>query len=604
MEEQNIQNCSGDLNADAQIFLKMGQLLQKERSPEAQKLIEAIVNNEKMPLAEKVNRIESLDATEVEKNLSDEKVSKNEINDLIRRKHIVTQEMAVESLSKIKRRYRRATAIFYMFSEYSRIRDFGKATGFLKAKFFLPKIRFNQDTILMMSATLLTEIPHLLSMLTFITEVGWKILNKFEYNLIVQFKRLCETVVILKYESVNYDIPNITESFSILESLFLLCHYKVEYPGIILSSMNVALKQHNKPADKVEMAHSTAKKILHQFGASPSLYNFILALNMQETRRVLGLRDLINIRQEGIINTFDYDCDESAKAAIRGHQNELMVKITNISIEKREAEKVHRFLDKFLKPSEDEPMNCDFSMLSNYYEFNNPKNNLRFSRDKSNMVFFAVNFYTKLLKDFSDFLIGKTQIDGIGEVQLFSINFFYPGVNNLDCNLHKMNENYYNSSDFSRQRFYEMRTLNKDISPSPEEALMMDLIEDLSRITVEIAKKLGHLVVSHKPGDVTATAETYKPMEVNLMMRPDYSNPFYNRRLKNSGFFDNLTLIETMSGLTILLLMAGVFFYDSHLYALMEDEKHIKEQYAKTRDMLEKVADPVTFEKIRRTQSI
>jgi hypothetical protein len=304
---------------EANLYIELGLLLQKTRDAEDSYQVQKIVHSS-LPLQEKIERIRKIDnkllSSDTKKNsvISDEDLLR-----LIRRKGIITEEAAKNNQQFLVPKFLRSGIINYFFREYRKLKKFEKETKIIEVSLFPPRVLISRWVGKSIIPSMQRDANNILSHLNFVLEVGWIILNKLEYNLIKQFKLLCEDIVLSSF-LFQSNKEQMFDKFQKLQKLFLACHYQKEYPYIIESSIKSVLKTYNRPADRIDnIIYSTRNLLL--MDKKPSFFNLVLAFNMVTYRRYFEIHNLIQVTDLGVINTFDFECPEKVRENINDFIN-------------------------------------------------------------------------------------------------------------------------------------------------------------------------------------------------------------------------------------------------------------------------------------------
>ena len=220
--------------------------------------------------------------------------------------------------------------------------------------------------------------------------------------------------------------------------LFLTCQYHSQYPDIIIYSIDRVLERNPDWDYNLEEINKLVKIVLFDSDTRPSLYRFILALNIVKYRQFINFRKLFMAGDYEIINTFDYECDSPVKNKIKNQLEENLRNLVAHLKQKEEIDKLRKYL-----PMADKD-NFDFGKLIHLYEKSNDKKNFRLAVDKENVLLFVQNFYEGYILVFEEFLTGTIEIEKTGnEVKIFTSDFFQFETEKIRVLLKKMaNFNY------------------------------------------------------------------------------------------------------------------------------------------------------------------
>ncbi|OHD53958.1 MAG: hypothetical protein A2Y33_12365 [Spirochaetes bacterium GWF1_51_8] len=571
-----------ELRAESEVYMKIAKLLQKKRDPKASAKVQEIISSA-VPIEEKLARIELIDNEE-----------------LLKKKKIVTSEAAGALLCTIKKPLKKNSVFIYILRDFGRIKEFGKNTGLLNASIIPPKVTIVSKEIMPFLASLQRDVAIMLPILDFVLEIGWMSLEKTDYNLIAVYKKLCEAIQRVTF--TNLSSRGLLESFREVELYFLLCNYMPEYPEIIIASIRGVLRSNQKPEGKVAAATTISRRLLSQSAASQPLYHLIMAMNIAEYRKFFTLKDLILLQPQCVISNFDYDCGDDVRARIRQFVNDNSHMLDTLMREKYDIDKVRRFLREYTLRSQnsDDTERYNFDVIEDFYDTKKPGSSYRFSQDKENMALFALNFFTRFLEEFEDYLIDRVPVEDFGLVKVFDSECFGLEVNKIRNTLQKLSKIVFSCGHLNRMRYYQFKQINRETSPTPQELAAIQHIGELTDIGVDLGEKLGHLMVNHQFDSKLAVApENIRPIEPSFISNNSFSLPYWEKKINFDGYLKGMVFRDSLSRIASLAFLAGLYFYNSHLYALLEKEKKIDQAIFDIRDRLEKVTDVITMEKLK-----
>ncbi|NPV00675.1 MAG: hypothetical protein HPY53_04760 [Brevinematales bacterium] len=571
-----------ELRAESEVYMRIAKLLQKKRDTKTNAKVQEIIAGP-LPIEQKLAQIELIDNEE-----------------LLKKKKIITPQAAEALLCTIKKPIKRNGFFIYMMRDYRRINEFGKATGLVNASLIPPKVGVNVKEILPLLGSLQRDAAIIIPIIDFVLESGWTILDKNDYNLIAEFKKLCEAIQRVVINTMT--ARALLDAFSAVETYFLLCNYMPEYPEIIISSIRHVLRSNQRPEGKIAAATTIARRLLQQTAGSQPLYHLIMSLNMAEYRRFLSLKDLILIQPQGVISNFDFNCGDDIKARIQQFVRDNSSMLDTLMKEKYDVDKVRRFLREYSQRSAnpDDNDRYDFQLIASFYEPKKSGTQYRFAQDKDNMAAFAANYFTRFLDEFEDFLIDRIPIDDFGLVKVFDSECFSLEVNRIRNTLGKLSRVVFSCPHLTRQRYFQFKQINRDISPSPQELAAMQFAEELTDIAITIGEKIGHITMNHQfDPNLVVVPENLRPIEPAFNSQTAFSLPYWEKKIQFDGYLKNMAFRDALSRVASLCFLSGIYFYNTHLHALLEKEKKIDSAIFEIRERLEKVTDVITMEKLK-----
>lgn len=595
------------INMDRQSseYLRMSELLKKERPPEAIDLVRKVLDSS-VSLEEKIRRIEAIDTQEIFQDLQNANISDDEARRIIRKSNVFTNETAEKNIDHIKIKAFRTPYLLFVIRDFIKIREFGKRTGVITSVFFPPTVTVDFNAFRDFFAQLKKDAEEILPILKFIMDKGWVYLDKLDYNLIATFNILCEIIHGYKVPQGKKEAPFLLEKMKNIESYFLACHYQDGYPEIIQSGIRAVLIKQNRHKSHTELSHFLAKKILLEDRTGFCLYNLILGMNMAKLRKFLRLEDLIHYEPGGVVNTFDYNCPQKIRERIGVYINDQLQMWKNLNSEKNEIEKINTFLKRYTRVGEDGYRSYDFRLLGEYYEFRRGGEQYHFSRDRENVAHTATNFFNLYLRDFENILTGTVSLETFGDSRIFKQDFFQFELDQLRLFSRKLAESLYSCPYLSYDEFRAYKNSDREKNPSPPQLALIQNIDALADTVTNIGRKTGSLCQRQNRSAVWSVdeKEVPHPLEISALRLPEITSPFFPKKVLIDGYLKDKSVIESLELITSLSLFAGLFFCNTRLFAMLDREFRINEGIREARKNLERIADAVTFERIRKLDEI
>lgn len=592
------QDSNRPLTSDAEIYLKIGYLLQKPRSSEDQSKVQQILNSD-LALFDKLRRIEDIDSEIVSGKKTTSNVNNQEINELLKSRNIPTSETINKNINSLKANFHKSRFFHYLFQELPKIKKYAKKTGMIRASAFQLQLVARKTLI----SSIQKDASSLQNYLSFVLDSGWMILTKFEFNLVVQFKKLCDEILNFNIY-ITSNLKDYYEKFQTIEKRFMICHYKVEYTDTILNSMVLVMKTYQKPAEKIEHMSLLVKKVLTPSWEKHCLYNLVVAINIIFSKKYLDLRDLIQDKSGGVINTFQFECSENSRLKIDEYITENERKLKELAVMHTDIIKMQLFLNNFIPKTESSKEGYDFSTLIYFYESGQDVDKFKFHRDKDNLSLFAHNYLLRFFREFETFLIGRTRFENGGEHILFATDLFHMDISKLRGISKKISNMAFANNIFTRSRFVEIKQ-NPKHHVAQDEMQIIQVIDDLSMLLVDLGKKVGHLSMSvQRNNSPDQDQKDFKPLDSSFLLRTQYNVPFWDKLILYQQMLNRKTMSEALSFISTLCFLAGLFFYNHKLLGLMEKELKISDEIRKIKNQLERIADVVVFDRIKKTYDI
>ncbi len=584
-------------------YSRMAELLKKERPAEAAIMVKDILESGES-LQEKIRKIELIDAQEISLSIEQTLITNEEAQDIIRKKHVLTEETARKNCEKIKIKLPKNHFLLYLFRDYKKIRLFGKSAGFIRFGFNPSGVKFDFTRLRTLLNSLQKDAGDLMETLNFVLDKGWMDLDKLGYNLIVIFKQLCQAIVSAPIARIGTSGRQLLMKYRDVETFFLSCHYQPEYPDIIRASIVDVLLKQKKAESTIELSEIQTKRILWEQGNFLCLHNFILSINMFEYRRFVKLDDLIHRQQGGIVNTFSFDCPPNIQQKINVYINDKTQSLQNLLRDKVEINRIQYFLKHFIKQDSSGYRSYNFKIFIDFYNYTGfGAEEDCFSYDKSNTAKLAFNIFSKFLAEFENFFIDKINIEDFGPIRVFSREVFQLEIDKLRLGVLKFSDSIFTLPIVSRREFFELKTSKKEVMPAPPVLAMIQTIDALSDILSEIGTKLGNIHINYKNASLENPAENQvNPLEISATRQRVVSVPYWDKKIMTPGFLREKFFSDAVATITSLCFLSAVYFYNMRFYTVLEKEMKINNMIMDVKKTLERLADVVTYEKIRKLQ--
>ena len=173
-----------EIEREAEDHIALGLLLRKDREEPKKSAVQKVLANP-LTIPQKIEKIKEIDEKE----------------DTLSILHVVRQastQVARGQVSRISRMIKKpiqSCSFFkYIFTEYRRVREFGRKTYVLEARLLPPGIRLDPHLPAFLAKEILTTAAELSLRLDPVVEHGWLHLTPKQYNLLVLLKRLADRV--------------------------------------------------------------------------------------------------------------------------------------------------------------------------------------------------------------------------------------------------------------------------------------------------------------------------------------------------------------------------------------------------------------------------
>ncbi|OHD53957.1 MAG: hypothetical protein A2Y33_12360 [Spirochaetes bacterium GWF1_51_8] len=482
----------------------------------------------------------------------------------------------------------------YWLFDYWRIGAFGKSTRIVRPGFIPPRVTYTSEISSIMES-IRDEASKILPMVYFAAEVGWLHLVKFDYNLLVKLKNLCEAIINTECVSVWKVVPG--ERFFEVKKAFLECHYEETFPKLIVNAFTGVLNQYVKTKPRAQALGELTFRMLTDRSENHNIYNVVLGTAMVQYRKFLRLRDLINPVEGGIIGDYDFDCDESTRTKIEAHIYMLTKKIEGLLDEKRKIERINYFIAQFAPLLAADNTKYDFRQMVEFYETGSGVDKFQFIRDNNEIAIFVINFFKRFFAEFENLLTGAVEVEGEGVIRLFNFEFANLELSRLKSIVLALNKMIFSSPTLSRKRFIQLKDKNQPESPSAEEAYVIHVVDEINKVMIGLGEKIGNICLNHSkeptPGE---EHRIIKMIDQSVFIGNKYEIYFWDRMILVMGYLRGRSFGSALSALAAVCFLFPLYFMDTHLYSNLEKEREIKDKLRTAKTELEHAMNPAAFQ--------
>jgi hypothetical protein len=485
----------------------------------------------------------------------------------------------------VKREQVRSSLFKFIFSEYKRIRDFGRDTHILYPKMLPPGIQLNRDIHIPFTKYMQPQAIELYQALTHILKKQWSQLEKKEYNLCVILRKLCEKLALTNFNLLNYDDRNLIDRLRAVEAYFLVLHSNPDFPDLLIKIVTRTLEKDTVYKNKREELTYAIRKILLSDVEMPSLFNFLLGLNMLKYRRYLRFKDIITRNGDEIISSEVFECEEDIQREINAFVDECKKNLVFLAGKKREIERIKRFLPV------DECGEIDYTMLKYLYDSSHTDEKHQFNMDQENVLQFTLQLLLMFQYAFKNLLCSKVNIFGKGMSRIFPHGFFRVEFDKIENLIEQISEvSYAHTNPVSYTQYLVMRKMGK--KASKQESGIILLIDETSTLLYAVGKKIADFLKNSEREDETGNKiGTHRDIGLSVPL---------NTKIKTGkpGLSGN-TLEEALTFVVNISFLINHLFRGRFTYMLLSKETMIENEINLKMAMLKRVADSRVYEKLK-----
>lgn len=593
------ENHPDKLYNDADSYLKLGHLLRKKRDDDATVKVSRIMESH-LPVEEKVRQIKEIDAGtqfELPPRKSDEAPSENDrLQRILESRNVVSETHAVRNRSKIKIVYKHNGFFPFWFKEFGRIKQFADKYQLIRYRDFPPKIRLSARAISYLTYSLQKDASEILQVLPDFFHEAWLYLEKWEYNLVVQFFQLVYKLSNLNFHQIDFDNRYILIHFLEIENDFLTCHYSTEYPHSIISNLRYVFERIPEHRKNVNIIVGIANRILLKHHKSPCLYNTIRAINMVEFRRYFQFSDLINQSFSRVISNFDFECTDMVRKRINTFIKETVNYLKQLLRELNGVEQLKNFVPNY---DQNDILGQSFNLVRRFYEEGESKD-VKYNADIQKVANFTMNIYTKYLSEFEDFLRHQVKMEKVGHVKVFDPDFFDPELSKLRTTLMKLNKHLFIVPHFNWELYQSIRR-GKRASKTPE-LVTIQYFDEMSALVVDIANKLVQIYIHRK--ESVFVSENWKPIHQSDIVSHTVYIPFWDNVVYASGIINGRRFHQIIHRIITLSYLLGALYANPKVDYIMNRGTTLKNEIREKMVVLERIMDPLSYETISKMRQI
>jgi hypothetical protein len=561
------------IKKEAEAHLELGSLLKRNRDADSKARVGEILRSER-PLPEKIREIRKVDAD-----------AEGEIPDS-------EPDSVAQPLSRglsvikpvIKFPHPRLGYLEYYFRHHRRVREFARKTHVLMIWGLFPRPRVDPDVQRAFRQDLQNVAGELLKHCGLALQTGWRELGKEDYNLIAVLEKLCFEISSANFKVLNYRDRDLIDKLRNLETYFFIMHYRPEYTTQVTQALLRALTANLEyKGDREELAVTIAK-ILSPDLALPSLFNFLIGLNIVKHRCMLTFDDLICRDLGDLINKKDFACPPETQGHINERVKTLRKELYALRRQKTDVEHLRKVL------KIDDEGNPDFSPLQSVYD-GAPGVSQSFRADQNNLMLFGPRFLKSFDDTFYPLLNGSIRISEIGRVTVFTKDRFPLQCHKLRQVAAALTRLNFSLHVFTRARFLTLKNTGKGAVAAEADCLQQ--IDEGVQIMLEIATAVEDILDSRLRGsDKPLEAAPDEPL---VPKERDFSLPSKEQRIISRSSLNNKPVSEALKFLVTVCYAAGAFFLDRPILLTLERAGRVDDKINDGLTELQRIADPVVF---------
>jgi hypothetical protein len=566
-----------EIEREADDHIALGLLLRKDREEPKRNAVQKVLANP-LTIPQKIEKIKEIDEKE----------------DTLAILHVVRQASAQVARSQVSRISRMIKKIIqgcsyfkFIFTEYRRVREFGRRSYVLEARLLPPGIRIDPQLPAFLTREILPTAAELSLRLDPVVEHGWLHLTPRQYNLLVLLKRLADRLRAIEFSRLNLRDMNVIDRLRRVESLFLMLHYEPETQGIILAALRAFYEKQHEPEEENEKTNRLVLRILAEDCTLPSFYNCLLGLNIFKHRRLLTLADLTREGLGEVVDSRAFDCDSPVRARMDGYIDSAFESIGKLHEQLLEARRINSYI------VFDEQGRPDTEILAGFYESGDSREPFSFAADQENLVLFVPRLVRRFDRLFSPLLNGQCLLEETGRAAIFSRSFFELDFTKLRTVVEKMETGPFHFSSFPLSRYLQIKGAR--IGAIGDELEVNEIIGQGVGCLVDLGKTLMKILVLRSPG---AAAGKPEPLEPIVLQGKAFSLPYENGRLQTRSLLKGKTVVEALSIAVTMCFTTGLLLQDDFLSVFLGKEKRLGAELRARMKLMENLLDPDSYREL------
>ncbi len=578
------------IKGDDNDFTRLGSLLQKKRSREKSRRVDDILSMD-IPPEEKIVLIDQVDKEKKTVELSKIQENSHDLASLLRRENIISREAARHLQKSIKVVPGKRKFIQFILHDYRELRAFCRRSSFTNVRFFPPRVSIDREMTELFFNRIRNDAAELVFSLKLILSIGWQHLDKMEYNLLVQLDMLCRRIIDTSIHLMDFRHGQVLGQISQLEGNFFLCHYKNNYPELIVLKLKEVISLHPELSINKNRIISLAQSILENSPHSMNLGSFITAANTARYRQVIPFSNLFRDEYPMIINNFDFECSGEVRHNIdRAIEKSTKELIRDLS-QKREMEHVAAYV----KITSDGSF--EYQPLADFYNGTSKLHEGTFDVDRKKMLDFIIRFFDAFFSSFTDLLSGEVRFSDNRKGRIFSSAFFQFEMEKLYLLQQRLAKYPYAVKDFSRRDFTKM-ILNpgSESGPKRESAgIAREMLEHLA----SISEKLMRLLRGHNEGDRQYVAGDPRVISEEMIQQGSFAIPYYSEKILEGSEDGGETIREILTRVVSLMLLFTRFVKDERADLFLSGLERVNRSIAAAQERIRRLATVAEYQKMR-----
>lgn len=571
-----------NLEKEAQNYIHLGTLIQKDRSQAKKDAVELIVTSN-LNILEKIKEIDKIDNESESSHArfnDTTKTDKNKTTTAIdtqfyfQTDHIKRSVIdSIRSRSKLVAPHKRSDFFEYFFLERHKIINLGLKTGLINPGFLGFSPQLNQGTIKRMADSLTKEqLPKLKPGIVKILEGAWHQLDKYEYNLISAFNRLLDEIVKTNFTFTSKKNIDYSLRFFHIENAFLFFYAKSDYISDLLHAIDKAMSVDPTLDEERKQIVVAAKCILLEGIMKPCLQDFFISISTLQARHLVGLNDLIIKDASALISKKEFDCSNIVQKEIDSYIASMVVKLEPLVKKSLGMDASIRFIP----CNENEELTFEALEAITERGILNPDKNMDAGKLACIAISAYLNFFGSILT--SKLLTASNKTirvlpEKLLEYELQKLEYVSLAIKKL-------------GSPLPYSRYKAIKTANS--SPTKFEADLVSAISEIASLFRMIAFKISDHVDRLLKAQVAARESESKTIE---------QSPLNEILANKTPFGESVGNVASSAAITAYAISG--YFYNDEILRIINTKRMVKDEIRTTMIALERLALEEEYSSIR-----
>jgi len=320
--------------------------------------------------------------------------------------------------------------------------------------------------------------------------------------------------------------------------------------------------------------------------ALPSLFNFLLILNMIKWRRSLTLSELLTPNLGDLVNDVDFACADEVRTEIDTYIGGLRETLTTLDRRRSELRKIRVYLP---LDNEGGPL---IARLQDFYQESQlaREEAWSFGGDKENVVLFVPRLLRLVDATFSPLLAGRVVLASGKRAAIFAASLFGTELQKLRNVRERVEKLAFDLHTLTYKRYLSIKRDGK--GGIRIEGAIVSYLEDAQAILLGIAGQMMELLAAPR----TAAPAGVEPHPLEAIGSAGIVVPHEGDAIRFTGGLNGKTVVEVLAELTTICYLTVSYLYEPGLASQSEEEVAVSARFDSTLTTLRRIADSSIYD--------